>query len=346
MVSLSWAIFLQRVALFCIMILPLSTPQQLKTVKSTRTITCQPLDVDAVPYCASVGYNMVALPNSRGHSTQEEAFEELQKFWPLISTGCSGGAVHFLCSVYLPPCEEDTKEILKPCKELCDDFQGGCEAELAQVDVQNLTHLQCSRYPSSGEDSTCYGQDPTALTLPTFDSASDAEPIEVGTCRPIEEVPQCRNLGYDSFSLPNQRGHSTVEEVNSALHEFLYFVQSECSNSIVHFLCYYFAPPCAGGHPQVGSQPCRELCEYTRDNCLKAFDGLQIQWPSSMDCSNFSYKNETNTCSGPSDPATLVIPDSLDTQTHTASSEPSSASCLLSRTSIFLLSWSLLVSLL
>ena len=188
------------------------------------------------------------------------------------------------------------------------------------------------------------------LTLPTFASVSDTEAVEAETCRLIEEVPLCRNLGYDNFSLPNQRGHSTIEEMNSELDDFLYFVLSECSNSIVHFLCYYFAPPCTGEQPPLGGQPCRELCQYTRDNCIKAFDGLGIHWPSSMDCSNFSCKNETNTCTGTADPTTLVIPDTLvleqETPTDEVVLEPSSASCLLSKTSIFLISLSLLVILL
>ena len=341
MVSLSWVIFFQGVALFYMSILPLTTPQQLR---------CQPLDADAVPYCANVGYDMVALPNSRGHSTQQEAFEELQNFWPLISTGCSGAVVHFLCSVYLPPCLEDSEEVVKPCRELCDEFQSSCGAELADVDVQNLTQLQCGQYVSRDEDSKCYGQDPTALTLPDIVRVNDNGAFDEGTCRSIEDVPLCRNLGYDNFSLPNQRGHSTAKEMNSELNEFLYFVQSECSNSILHFLCYYFAPACTGEHPQRAVQPCRELCEYTRDNCLKAFDGLGIAWPSTMDCSNFLYKNQTNACSGPSDPTTLVIPDSVgveqDTSTDEVVLEHSSASRLLSRTNSLLLSLSFLVTLL
>ena len=340
MVSLSWVIFLQGMALFCMTILPLSTPLQVKMLKtmSTRTTKCQPLDADAVPYCANVGYDMVALPNSKGHNTQQEAFEELQNFWPLISTGCSGAAVHFLCSVYLPPCLEDSEEVVKPCRELCDEFQGSCEAELVDIDVQNLTPLQCSQFLSRDEDSKCYGPDPTALTTPAIAKVNNVEASEMGTCRSIEAVPLCRNLGYDNFSLPNQRGHSTIEEMNSELNDFLYFVQSECSNSILHFLCYYFAPPCTDEHSQLGVQPCRELCEYTRDNCLKAFDGLGISWPQPMDCSNFLYKNETDACSGPSDPATLVIPESAvagqDAATTEVVLEPSSASGLLSRTSI------------
>ena len=191
-----------------------------------------------------------------------------------------------------------------------------------------------------------------ALTLSlTSASVIDMEAVEYGTCQSIEKVSLCSNLDYNAFFLPNQRGHCTIEEMTSELDDFFYFVLSQCSNSIVHFLCYYFAPPCTGEQPQLGGQPCRELCEYTRDNCLKAFDGLRIHWPSSMNCSSFSYKNETNTCYGPSDPATLVIPETLimeqdNTPTGEVTLEPSLASYLFSRTNFFLLLLSVLAILL
>lgn len=320
-------------------ILPHSTPQELDVLKveSPRTTSCQPLDVDTVPYCANVGYDMVSLPNSRGHTTQQEVFAELQDFLPLILTGCSGAMVHFLCSVYMPPCFDDGNEVAKPCKELCEEVHDDCAAELVDKDEENWPQLQCSQFPSLDEDSNCYGQDPKALTLPAIPGVSYSDGLHGSACQPIEVVPLCRNLDYDNFSLPNQRGHNTVGEMQQELDDFLYFVRSKCSNSIVHFLCYYYAPACTSEQPQVSVQPCRELCEYTRDNCLAALNGVGIAWPPPMECSNFFYKNETNMCSGPSDPATLVIPDTTLAEPQGAAAddavlEPSSASGLASRT--------------
>ena len=135
--------------------LPLSILEEVKMLKtlSTRTAKCQPVDKNAFPYCAYVGYDMIALPNFVGHSSQQKELKELKIFLPLFSTECSGATMQFLCSFYLQPCFKDNEEVHKPCKELCKICHGGCEAELASTDVKNLAHLQCSRFPFRDEDS-------------------------------------------------------------------------------------------------------------------------------------------------------------------------------------------------
>ena len=131
--------------------------------------TCQPMDATSI--CGAIGYHLVDLPNSRGQATQAEANAELATFFPLVQCQCSNALVHFLCSVYAPPCYvtdmPDVHIHLRPCRELCNHVRAGCRPELEEVGLKWPAHFNCSLYPRREDDPVCFGPpDVTAIIPP------------------------------------------------------------------------------------------------------------------------------------------------------------------------------------
>lgn len=285
---------------------------------------CRPLDPSLVPFCAAMPYNTTFLPNSRGHQSLQDASAELQTFRRLILTKCSGAIVHFLCSVYTPPCYRPATDrgsqppmALPPCRSLCLVVRDRCERYLLENSLSWPPQLVCENFPDR-TDSMCFGPpNPSSLSIPDIPSLNTLPSLEsttpVGTserqsrlCNPLQEMPMCTGLGYHNFSLPNFRGHRLISAASQELSLFKLFIQTRCSQAIAHFLCYYYAPPCSS-HPPYPLPPCRELCEFSRQECLPVLERLGLHWPRHMNCDRFPLRN-TSSCSGPRDPRTLRIP--------------------------------------
>ena len=286
---------------------------------STSQPSCSPLDPKLVPFCAGMPYKKTLLPNSRGHATLQEAFAELKDFKRVILSHCSNAIVHFLCSVYTPPCYDTGSsgdlavKVVQPCRQLCVEVHDKCEGFFQQhaYNLSLLKHLSCNHYPDRNDSaSMCFGPaDPSSLTIPKIESQLEVSTTEITPhfsvspspnpsttqqCRnSLQEVPMCRELGYHNFSLPNLRGHhhrrlknyhfsnylwievftihssfslllrslpyasAESSQATQELSLFKLFVDMKCSQSIAHFLCYYYAPPCST------TDPCSRDLVYT-----------------------------------------------------------------------------------
>ena len=308
----------------------------------TSQPSCLPLDPKLVPLCAGMPYNQTSLPNSRGHTSLLEASAELKDFEPVIHSNCSSAIVHFLCSVYTPPCYDSdlAVKVVQPCRQLCVEVRDKCEGIYRQASLQWPQHLSCDHYPDRNDKSSvCFGpEDSSYLTIPKIEPQSDVlntkktpnfsvspspAPSTSQECRnSLQEVPMCRELGYHNFSLPNLRGHQKPSQATKELSLFKLFVDMKCSQSIAHFLCYYYAPPCSTTSSDSPPPPCRELCEHSRQQCTPILQKLDITWPSHMNCERFPYRNSSSQCSGPADVNTLRIPNII---TASPSPEPNSA---------------------
>lgn len=133
-------------------------------------LSCMPVE-EEVPLCANLGYINTTFPNLRGHTTPEEANEELAHFLALIYTGCSNAIVHFLCSIYAPVCLQEYSTLTyPPCKHLCEYVRDGCAETLMQVFSYSWPpgpHLDCHNYDSVEENQLCFGPpDPSILEIP------------------------------------------------------------------------------------------------------------------------------------------------------------------------------------
>lgn len=159
-----------------IVLLPAAVSILIFEVSSTRDngeMTCE--SVEAIPLCAELGYVNTTFPNLRGHTTPEEANEELSHFSALIYTGCSNAIVHLLCSIYAPVCIQEfvyLKYRYPPCKSLCEYVKNGCADTLLQNFGYSWPpgpHLNCYNYDTVEQNSLCFGpDDPSTLELPSI----------------------------------------------------------------------------------------------------------------------------------------------------------------------------------
>lgn len=127
--------------------------------------------VEAIPLCTDLGYVNTTFPNLRGHTTAEEANEELAHFLGLVSTGCSNAIVHLLCSIYAPMCIQEYPDMkFPPCRNLCEHVANGCSETFMLVSGYNWPpgpHLDCYNYDDRDTNSLCFGpQDLSILEIP------------------------------------------------------------------------------------------------------------------------------------------------------------------------------------
>lgn len=148
-----------------------STDDIMRNTGANHKLSCLP--VEEVPLCADLDYVNTTFPNLRGHTTPEEANEELAHFLALIHTGCSNAIVHLLCSIYAPVCLQEFVEqrlTYPPCKHLCEYVRDGCADILLQQFGYNWPpgpHLDCHHYESAEENQLCFGPaDPSILKIP------------------------------------------------------------------------------------------------------------------------------------------------------------------------------------
>ena len=145
---------------------------------------CEPIDSEV---CANVGYNIVFVPNARGHQMQSAAEAEIRDFVQLIQTGCSDALNVFLCSYYFPLCFIDpstnTATKVKTCRSLCVFVRSACEPTLNSLGNLNLSwpvFLNCSLDDFS-DDASCFGPAVlTNLSIPSSESPPvSATPVQV-----------------------------------------------------------------------------------------------------------------------------------------------------------------------
>lgn len=113
-----------------------------------------------IPLCLDIEYNMTVMPNSIGHSKQEEAALEVHQFIPLVKVDCSPDLKFFLCSLYAPPCTI-LEEPIRPCRSLCESARQ-CETLMNSFSFQWPENLECTKFPEYGGDTICIGRNSTS----------------------------------------------------------------------------------------------------------------------------------------------------------------------------------------
>ena len=137
------------------------------------------VSVETVPLCANLGYVNTTFPNLRGHTSPDEANEELSHFLALISTGCSNALVYLLCSIYAPMCIQKYNFKYPPCKHLCEFVRDGC-ADTLLLDFGYSwppgPHLDCQNYDTVQDNKLCFGpSDPSTLKSPPIKNSKFIE---------------------------------------------------------------------------------------------------------------------------------------------------------------------------
>ena len=107
---------------------------------------CQ--SMEDVNLCRNMPYNESMFPNILNHRNIKEASNQLSSFSPLIKVDCSDDLDNFLCTVYMPFCDDHGP--VPPCRELCERARSGCSAIITKFGFEWPDSLRCDRYPESG----------------------------------------------------------------------------------------------------------------------------------------------------------------------------------------------------
>ncbi|XP_077994407.1 roundabout homolog 2-like [Glandiceps talaboti] len=109
-------------------------------------------------------------------------------------------------------------------------------------------------------------------------------------------VPAClqTHLPYNNTRLPNLFGHSSQDEVNEGLNEYMPLMKASCSPYISYFLCSAFLPECPRKKKMKTPQPCKELCIKAKEGCEGVLDDVFGDgWPADLDCDQFPRQSES-----------------------------------------------------
>ncbi|KAM3916017.1 uncharacterized protein RB166_015389 [Leptodactylus fuscus] len=98
-------------------------------------------------------------------------------------------------------------------------------------------------------------------------------------CLPVPiNLPFCHNLGIETFMLPNYVNHTSVLEVQAALHDWEGLLKSHCHRYLEWFFCLLLVPRC---NPSSFSLvlppgPCRGFCKFLQDSCWDLLKGAHL----------------------------------------------------------------------
>ncbi|XP_057690735.1 atrial natriuretic peptide-converting enzyme-like isoform X2 [Corythoichthys intestinalis] len=228
------------------------------------TSSCQPI---TIPLCQGISYTQTIMPNSLGHTSQEDAGLEVHQFYPLVKVQCSPQLKPFLCSVFVPECRAGI--VRSPCKTQCEQARAGCESLMNKFGFSWPDKLNCENFSMYSCE-----QDPRNVSETTVS----------GTCERITE-PLCTDLQYSQTVLPNVLGHKNQEEVGVQVSSYYSLINLACSPHLKTFLCSVLTPECKAGKART---PCRTLCELVRSSCVPTLRDLGYSWPESLKCDAFS----------------------------------------------------------
>jgi hypothetical protein len=208
-----------------------------------------------LPACRSISYDYTKMPNAYGHKSQNEAGFKLNEFLPIIQFGCSSELREFLCSVYVPRCENG--KVKKPSRSMCKRARKGCAPLMKRFGLR--WRFKCKKY---GKEDKKVGRN----------------------CQRIR-VPMCRDIGYRFTQFPNRLGHETQEEAASEVHQFWPLIEINCAPELKEFLCGLYVPECRNGRVR---RPSRQHCERSKAGCLPVLKQYNFSWPDKMDCNKLS----------------------------------------------------------
>ncbi|XP_071842611.1 uncharacterized protein [Apostichopus japonicus] len=224
--------------------------------------------------CRDLGYTMTRFPNALGMPNQEDAFNELKRWAPLIGIGCSPHMKELLCSLYAPPCMSASSPAQLPCREVCESAKEGCLPQMQKFGHSWPNVINCTKFASYSGSESCYMG---SLTVSDSPSGSAS-----GTCELIED-PMCLDFGYSYTMMPNGFGQATQMEASMGMNAFQSLILLGCSPALPSFLCGMFYPVCTNG---INVLPCRSLCETARSGCASFVEAIGLEWPPELDCAN------------------------------------------------------------
>ena len=146
------------------------------------------------------------------------------------------------------------------------------------------------------------------------DNASVPRPLPAGSgvgggkCEPIT-VPMCRQMPYNSTSMPNQFNHYTQQEAAMEAHQFWALVEINCSPDLRFLLCSMYTPICmpatggsGGSHGAATIRACRSVCLRARNGCEQYMRKFGFEWPEHMSCERFpEHGSPSHVCMDPVD---------------------------------------------
>ncbi|XP_071842612.1 uncharacterized protein [Apostichopus japonicus] len=257
--------------------------------------------------CRDLGYTMTRFPNALGMPNQEDAFNELKRWAPLIGIGCSPHMKELLCSLYAPPCMSASSPAQLPCREVCESAKEGCLPQMQKFGHSWPNVINCTKFASYSGSESCYMG---SLTVSDSPSGSAS-----GTCELIED-PMCLDFGYSYTMMPNGFGQATQMEASMGMNAFQSLILLGCSPALPSFLCGMFYPVCTNG---INVLPCRSLCETARSGCASFVEAIGLEWPPELDCANLQEDelcfNGTSMSEMPGESEESMTPPSDSAQT-------------------------------
>ena len=112
--------------------------------------------------CSRVGWRDGSVPNFLDQQDIRTINDEALQYLPLYDTGCSNAFLHFLCSIYYPPCftsnvtGSEQTVVWPPCQELCDYVYCSCLDAVLNLGGEWPTRLLCPRFPSFRKGEACF----------------------------------------------------------------------------------------------------------------------------------------------------------------------------------------------
>ena len=167
----------------------LAVSSRLSSIHGSRQ-ACEPIKIDL---CKMIGYNMTTMPNLAKNILQADAKMELETFMPLFQTKCANELQFFLCSVYVPFCNEQNPmmEPLGPCRPTCERVKAGCQQFLKQFGFPWPEKLNCDKFPiENGPNSMCMegpGENAAVLNIPAS-SINDIQTNPILMTKMKEEI--------------------------------------------------------------------------------------------------------------------------------------------------------------
>ncbi|XP_026040220.1 atrial natriuretic peptide-converting enzyme-like [Astatotilapia calliptera] len=231
------------------------------SVIQTPPSACQPI---TVPFCKDTTYTETVLP---GQETQDNIALTINRFNPLVTSGCSPHLKPFLCSVYVPECVSGKPR--PPCRTLCEHARSHCGAQMRSLSLEWPEALKCEAFTTESCEHV------PVISVSQAPSAA---------CQPIT-VPLCKDLHYTETVLPEKE---TQDVISLKINQFYPLVKVECSSHLKPLLCSIFVPECVSGKPR---PPCRTLCEKAKSGCEPLMNKFGIPWPEELKCTAFTTES-------------------------------------------------------
>ncbi|KAK3092053.1 hypothetical protein FSP39_024778 [Pinctada imbricata] len=257
---------------------------------NSKLPTCESI---VVPLCRDIPYNKTIMPNFFNNMGQNEARFEMQQYQPLVRVKCSPQLKLFLCSLYFPVCDSNSRALL-PCRSLCHKAKDGCETLMNKFGFLWPDSLNCEQFPNYGrcvneanvssllhDSERDYIDHPPNVTVSTYTGGKHhVQP----KCENIS-VPMCIGVPYSKTALPNGFNHTTQQEVRNEIHQFYPLVDAQCSTQLNLFLCSLYVPAC--GPLKKPIPPCKSLCIKVKQGCESMMAAFGFPWPQSFTCNQF-----------------------------------------------------------